>query len=60
MATVDSAKEEVGWLKVLFAVLAAVDAPLIAWISQTSNAIGSDLYLLAVAGARKIRELENL
>jgi hypothetical protein len=30
----DGVKEELGWLKVLFAVLAAVDAPLIAWISQ--------------------------
>lgn len=30
----DAIKEELGWLKVLFAVLVAVDAPLIAWISQ--------------------------
>jgi hypothetical protein len=31
---VDGAKEELGWLEVLFAVLSAVDASLIAWIPQ--------------------------
>ncbi len=74
MATVDSAKEEVGWLKVLFAVFAAIDASLVAWIFQT-GAMGRALLLLAIAGAavssillmwlnhlayRRIRQLETL
>ena len=44
----DSIKEELGWLKVLFAVLAAVDAPLIAWFSQ--NYTKADGVVLVVAG----------
>ncbi|HET7362047.1 MAG TPA: hypothetical protein VFJ70_00605 [Burkholderiales bacterium] len=69
----ESIKEELGWLKVLFAVLAAVDAPLIAWFSQ--NYTKADRVVLVVAGVmamaatgsllwlnhaayRKIRELK--
>jgi len=71
----DSAKEELGWLKVLFAVLSAVDASLIAWIPQ--NYINADrvMLILVALGAvlatavltwmnyaayRKIRQLETL
>jgi hypothetical protein len=32
MSRLDSAKEELGWLKVVFAVLVAIDASLIAWL----------------------------
>jgi len=32
--TRDSAKEELGWLKVVFAVAAAIDASLVAWLGQ--------------------------
>ena len=38
MAKLDSAKEEIGWLKVVFAVLAALDASLIAWVAQADEA----------------------
>lgn len=34
MAQLDSAREELGWLKVLFTVLAAIGVSLIAWLSQ--------------------------
>ena len=44
----DAVKEEPGWLKVLFAVLAAADASLIAWPS-INYAVG-----------RKIAELKTL
>ena len=71
---VDSAKEELGWLKVLFAVLSAVDASLIAWIPQNYAHAERALLILAAFGAviatgvltwmnyaayRKIRELET-
>ena len=75
MAKLDSAKEELGWLKVLFAVFVAMDASLIAWTSQTYET-ASGLLLAAASAAmvalsagafwinrsayRKIRELETL
>ncbi|MGQ0651834.1 MAG: hypothetical protein ACT4P4_06135, partial [Betaproteobacteria bacterium] len=34
MSKLDSAKEELGWLKVVFAVVVAIDASLVAWIAQ--------------------------
>jgi sugar phosphate permease len=51
-ANVDSSKEELGWLKVLFAVLAAVDASLIAWISQ--NYLRADRVLVSLASVSAI------
>ena len=72
---VDSVKEELGWLKVLFAVLAAVDAPLVAWLSQNYTranramlvgagvmAIAGTVYLLRInyAAWRKLGELKSL
>ena len=72
---VDSAKEELGWLKVLFAVLSAVDASLIAWIPQNYVQANRVMLILAALGAaaatavltwmnyaayRKIRQLETL
>ena len=47
MARFDRIKEEIGWLKLVFAVLVAVDASLIAWLAQNhSNADAS----LAIGG----------
>jgi hypothetical protein len=75
MATADSAKEEIGWLKVVFAVAAATDVSLLAWVSQTYGTAAGHLILAAIAAAlaltvsviwinrlayRKIHELENL
>lgn len=34
MSKVDKLKEEIGWLKVTYAILAAVDISLIAWMAQ--------------------------
>jgi hypothetical protein len=71
----DSIKEELGWLKVLFAVLAAADASLIAWLSQNYMradrlivvpagviAIAATAYLLWInrAVGRRIAELKTL
>ena len=75
MSKLDSAKEELGWLKVVFAVLVIIDASLIAWISQAyGTAHGLVMALACVAAVvltaflvwvnrlayRKIGELENL
>jgi hypothetical protein len=72
---VDGAKEELGWLKILFAVLSAVDASLIAWIPQNYVQANRVMLVLAAMGAaaataslmwmnytayRKIRQLETL
>jgi hypothetical protein len=71
----DSIKEELGWLKVLFAVLAAADASLIAWLSQNYMhahrlivvpagviALAATGYLLWInyAAGRKIAELRSM
>jgi hypothetical protein len=75
MAKLDSAKEELGWLKVLFTVLAAIDVSLVAWVSQTYGTAKNALLFAAIAAAgvltaaafwinqvayRKIRELRDL
>jgi len=75
MSKLDGAKEELGWLKVVFAVLAAIDASLVAWLAQAYDTASNSLLFLAslaavVIGAsivwinrvayRKIREVENL
>ena len=72
---IDSIKEELGWLKVLFAVLAALDASLIAWISQNYMraerillvsaiviALAATPYLLWInyAAWRKLGELKSM
>jgi len=43
----DSLKEEIGWLKVMFALLAAIEASLIAWLAQ--NYISANLAILLLA-----------
>jgi hypothetical protein len=75
MSKLDSAKEELGWLKLLFAAAVAIDTSLVAWLSQAYNTAISILLVLAVVAIavltaaaiwinrlayRKIRELENL
>ena len=47
MATLDQTKEELGWLKVVFAVVVAVDALLIAWLSQHYDSASE---VLTIAG----------
>ena len=47
MARIDRLKEEVGWLKVVFGVLVAVDASLLGWLAQ--NYVSAS-HLLVLAG----------
>ena len=74
MPRVDRIKEEIGWLKVAFAMAVALDASLIAWLSQNYDKappviVGSGL-LAALALAvfvvyvsrltyRRLKELED-
>lgn len=34
MAKIDRLKEEIGWLKVVFGILVAIDASLLGWLAQ--------------------------
>ena len=37
MARIDKTKEEIGWLKVVFTLLVAIDVSLIAWVAQNAS-----------------------
>ena len=71
----DGIKEELGWLKVIFGVLVAIDASLVAWVGQSfggPNRILVGVAILAVGvvptgvvwvnrlAYRRIKELEQL
>ena len=75
MAKADKAREELGWLKVVFTVCAAVDASVLGWLGQKYSS--ANVVLVVAAGLvaagltayvawmntvayRRIRELENL
>ena len=75
MARVDKLKEEIGWLKVVFAILVAVDISLIGWFAQNLDSapiakqITCVLAVVVVTGVvirvsraayAKIGELEDL
>ena len=48
MAHIDKVKEEIGWLKVIFAISIATDISLIAWLVE--NFKQEDPFLLLIAG----------
>lgn len=75
MPQIDRIKEELGWLKVVFGILAATDISLIAWLSQSFGVASNAkialtvLLVVLVTGAivwvnrvayRKIEQLEKL
>ena len=75
MSRSEKVKEEIGWLKVVFGILAAIDVSLLAWLAQnyrSANALLLVIGALAVAGItaavvwvnyrayQKIDELEEL
>jgi hypothetical protein len=74
MAKAERLKEEIGWLKVVFAVTAAVDASLVAWVAQNYDRARAVIVALASLVAlvlavyvvyanllahRRLRELED-
>ncbi len=75
MSRADGIKEELGWLKVVFGVLVAVDVSLVAWVAQNFGSpnrvlVWGAIFAVAVVTAgvvwinrlayRRIRELEQL
>ena len=75
MAQIDKLKEEIGWLKVIFAILIATDISLIAWLAQNYGKSPSFLLTIGLVVAvlvtliiiwinnvayRKIDKLEEL
>ena len=75
MAQIDKLKEEIGWLKVVFAILIATDISLIAWLAQNYRKADPLLLIIGLVVAflvtliivwinnvayRKIDELEEL
>lgn len=75
MAYIDKLKEEIGWLKVIFAILIATDISLIGWLIQSYGKVRLFLSALGALGAllimfvivwiniiayRKINKLEDL
>lgn len=75
MGKIDEIKEQIGWLKVVFGLLTAIDIGLISWLAKNytiANTILLYLVLLVVAictlgiifvnrkAYRKIKELKDL
>ncbi len=75
MSRTDKLREEIGWLKVVFAILVAIDISLVGWLVQ--NYVDAPIFLQVVCSAavvlttggvvwvsrtayRKIDELEEL
>ena len=50
-AYIDKLKEEIGWLKVVFAILIATDISLIAWLIQNYGKVNLFLYLAGTLAA---------
>ena len=50
MASVDRIKEEIGWLKVPFGLLAVIDASLLGWLAQ-SYTTADQVIIFAASGA---------
>ena len=75
MSKVDKLKEEIGWLKVVFAILVAIDISLVGWLAQNYDDAPIFLQIVCAVAAvvitggvvwvnrvayRKIDELEEL
>lgn len=51
MAHIDKIKEEIGWLKVIFAISIATNISLIAWLIQSYGKVRLILSILGALGA---------
>lgn len=75
MAYIDKCKEEIGWLKIVFAISTATDISLIAWVIQNYGKANPILLMIGTLGIllltvvtiwvnrvayRKINKLEEL
>jgi len=75
MAKIDEIKEEIGWLKVIFGILTAIDISLLGWLAQNTESttlllqITAIIFIIAVTigiivvnkkAYKKMRELKDL
>lgn len=75
MSKADRLKEEIGWLKVAFAIAVALDASLVAWLAQNyatasvvivgaalvaALVLASVVVLINRRAYRRLEELENI
>ena len=74
MAKLDKLKEEIGWMKIIFGILVAIDISLVAWLAQNYKtatflviicAIGAFVTTIGIvwvnkSAYRKINKLEDL
>lgn len=47
MGKIDKLKESIGYLKVIFSILVAIDVSLVAWIFKNSDTIGDTKTIIA-------------
>jgi hypothetical protein len=61
MAYIDKIKEEVGWLKVIFAISIATDISLIAWLIQNFGKVNLFLYIAGpLAAVRMMLAIDRI
>jgi hypothetical protein len=48
MAKIDEIKEDIGWLKIIFGILTAIDISLLGWIAQNYDKAALLLLLFAI------------
>ena len=49
MPKIDKIKEEIGWLKLIFALLTAIDVSLIGWLAQNIDSAKKGLLLFTLS-----------
>ena len=54
MAKLDRLKEEIGWLKVVFGILVAIDASQVGWLAQNYTTASRLLVLAGGAGTAAV------
>ena len=50
MSKIDRIKEELGWLKVVFAIFVAIDVSLMAWLAQNYSELSQVLIVCGFVG----------
>jgi hypothetical protein len=75
VSKIDGIKEELGWLKIVFAIFVATDVSLVGWVAQNFSIADRPTVVLAIIGIlvitvvlvlvnrlayRRIREVEKL
>ncbi|MFI5397215.1 MAG: hypothetical protein ACHQ9S_16880 [Candidatus Binatia bacterium] len=54
MAKIDRVKEEIGWLKLVFGILAAIDVSLVGWLAQNYGKASGVLILAGVVATAAV------